>query len=294
MKPGEFTYHRPRTLAEALELYANSADARILAGGQSLIPLMSMRLATPQAIIDINQIEELATISANDQGVRFGGIVRHSELLNSTTVGAIQPLIPHTLAHVANPTIRNRGTTVGSIVHADAAGEMPMVFALLGGKLTAQSVRGQRTIGADDLFIGALDTSLAQDEIATEVFLPALAPGHGVAFEEVARRTGDYALCAVGALVGVDSQGAITTVKTGYVSVADIPVVVNHTECFPNGECSPENLEASGENALQFLDPTSDVHASARYRQHLVKVLTQRAIQAAYDHAVKANEKGGS
>lgn len=294
MKPGEFTYHRPRTLAQALELYANSADARILAGGQSLIPLMSMRLATPQVIIDINGIEELSTISVNDHAVRFGATVRHSDLLNSTTVAAVQPLIPHTLAHVANATIRNRGTTVGSIVHADAAGEMPMVFALLGGSLTAHSVRGERTINASDLFVGALDTSLAQDEIATAVSLPALPTRHGIAFEEVARRTGDYALCGVAAVVGVDADGACTSIKAGYVSVSDVPVVVDLTSQFSNGECSPSNLDQAGEHALGFLDPTSDVHASAQYRQQLIRVLTQRAVRAAYNQALNANEKGGS
>src|SRR5690625_116802 len=150
MKPAEFTYRRPETLAEALEEYAQATDAKVLAGGQSLIPLLSMRLATIGELIDINGIPELSRIEVDDTGVRFGAIVRHTELLEHAEVAQVQPLIPAALQHVAHATIRNRGTTVGSIVHADAAGEMPTVFAMLGGTLTAQSVRGAREIRSEE------------------------------------------------------------------------------------------------------------------------------------------------
>lgn len=285
MKPAEFTYHRPGTLVEALELYTRSTDAKILAGGQSLIPLLSMRLASVSELIDINGIAELSQIAVDDDGVRFGAIVRHSELLESQEVATSQPLIPAVLRHVAHATIRNRGTTVGSIVHADASGEMPMVFSLLGGTLTARSVRGTRQISAPDLFLGALDTSLAEDEIATEVFLPALPTGHGVAFDEVARRHGDYALCAVGAVAGV-TDGRLTSVRAGYVSVSDVPVTIDLTPAFPGGDVTDDNLAAAGELALSHVDPETDVHASSRYREQLVRVLTANVVRAAHADAL--------
>ena len=291
MKPAEFTYRRPGTLADALEAYAQAPDAKVLAGGQSLIPLLSMRLATVGELIDINGIPELSRIEVDHTGVRFGAIARHTELLEHAEVARVQPLIPAALAHVAHATIRNRGTTVGSIVHADAAGEMPAVFAMLGGRLTAQSVRGTWDISAPELFLGALETSLAEDEIATEVFLPALPPNHGVAFEEIARRHGDYALCAVGAIVGADPEGGVTSVRTGYVSVSDVPVAVDLSETFSDGRCSPENLAAAGEEALSHLEPASDVHATARYRAQLVRVLTARAITTAYEDARARNQQ---
>lgn len=286
MKPAEFIYRRPGSLPEALEVYARATDGQILAGGQSLVPLLSMRLATVGELIDINGIPELSYINVDSTGVRFGATVRHSELLEDQAVGSAQPMIPATLRHVAHDTIRNRGTTVGSIVHADAAGEMPMVFALLDGTLTVQSVRGSREIRTGDLFLGALETSLEPDEIATEVFLPALPPGHGVAFDEVARRHGDYALCGVGAIVATDADGRVTAARTGYVSVSDVPVAVDLTPAFEDGTLSDENLDRAAELALEQLQPESDVHATAQYRTQLVRVLTARALKAAQKNAI--------
>lgn len=286
MKPAEFNYRRPGSLPEALEVYARATDGQILAGGQSLVPLLSMRLATVGELIDINGIPELSYISVDSTGVRFGATVRHSELLESTEAGISQPMIPAALTHVAHATIRNRGTTVGSIVHADAAGEMPMVFALLDGTLTVQSVRGSREIRTPELFLGALETSLEPDEIATEVFLPALPPRHGVAFDEVARRHGDYALCGVAAIVEVDAEGRVVTARTGYVSVSDVPVAIDLTAAFGDGTLSDENLAAAADLALTQLQPESDVHATAQYRTQLVRVLTARVLRAAQKDAI--------
>lgn len=291
MKPAEFGYRRPGTLTEALTAYAEASDAKILAGGQSLTPLLSMRLASVGELIDINGIDELSSITVSEAGVRFGAIVRHSELLADDEVARVQPLLRAALHHVAHPTIRNRGTTVGSIVHADASGEMPTVFSLLDGSLTVQSVRGTREIPASDLFLGALETSLEPDEIATEVFVPALAPSHGVAFNEIARRHGDYALVGVGAVVGVDPTGAVTSVRAGYVSVSDVPAAIDLTEVFADGHVTDEALAAAGELALTQLQPEADIHASAHYRAQLVKVLTRRVVVAAHADAVaRTNE----
>lgn len=291
MKPTAFGYQRPGTLAEALTAYAAATDAKILAGGQSLTPLLSMRLLSVTELIDINGITELSTITVTDSGVRFGATVRHSELLDDPDVAAVQPMIRAALSHVAHPTIRNRGTTVGSIVHADASGEMPTVFAMLDGLLTVESVRGSREISASDLFVGALETSLAPDEIATEVFMPALPARQGVAFDEIARRHGDYALCGVGVIVGLAADGKIDSVRAGYVSVSSLPTVVDLTEAFADGVLSDTSLQAAGELALSQLEPEADIHATAHYRAQLVRVLTRRVIRASYDDAVERSNE---
>ena len=212
MKPAPFAFRRPGTLQEALETLAGEPGAKVLAGGQSLVPLLSMRLAAPAALVDINGVPGLdhvsVTTSGEGAGVRVGALARHAAVLADEGARACQPLLGMALSHVAHPTIRNRGTTVGSLVHADAAAEMPMVLRLLGGSVDVESVRGRRTIAADDLFAGPLESTLAADEIAVEAFFPALAPGAGVAFTEIARRHGDYALVGVAALV---EPGAVTS-----------------------------------------------------------------------------------
>jgi carbon-monoxide dehydrogenase medium subunit len=194
------------------------------------------------------------------------------------------------LNHVAHATIRNRGTTVGSIVHADAAAEMPVVLKLLGGSVEAESVAGRRTIAADDLFLGPLESSLRPDEIAVSAFFPALAPGAGVAFDEIARRHGDYALCGVAALVRVDGD-RVTEARAGYLSVNELPTVVDLTDVLAGhavstGSTTDEALAEAGEVALAGLDPAEDIHATAAYRAQLVRVLTARVLRAAYDDAV--------
>ena len=266
MKPAPFAYHRPTTLDEALATLAADPHAKVLAGGQSLVPLLSMRLARPSALVDLNGLPGLDTIEVTEAGVRVGALARHAEVLASADVRRSQPLVSLALSHVAHATIRNRGTTVGSLVHADAAAEMPVVLTLLGGSVEAASVRGRRTIAAADLFLGPLESSLAPDEIALSAFFPALPPGAGVAFEEIARRHGDYALCGVAALVTDDA------VHAGYLSVCDVPTVVDLTGV-ADGDL--------GDAALEHLDPGDDIHASAAYRAQLVRVLTARVVAAA-------------
>lgn len=287
MKPAAFTYQRPTTLAQALAAYAAAPEAKVLAGGQSLIPLMSMRLTSVAELIDINGIEELSDIHVErGKGVRFGAIVRHAQLHADPEAREVQPLLHAALSHVAHATIRNRGTTVGSIVHADASGEMPMILSLLGGTLTVASQDGRREIAADDLFIGPLETSLRPGEIAVEAFVPALPPRHGVAFDEIARRHGDYALCGVGAVVGLDDAGAISSVRAGYVSVSETPAVVDLSECFSTGELTEQGLKDAAELALTHLEPEADIHASADYRAQLARTLTTRVVAAAHADAL--------
>lgn len=268
MKPAPFAYHRPSTLDEALAALAADPHAKVLAGGQSLVPLLSMRLAQPSALVDLNAVPGLDGIEVDDAGVRIGALARHAAVLASPEVRRTQPLVSLALSHVAHATIRNRGTTVGSLVHADAAAEMPVVLALLGGSVEVASVRGRRTIPAADLFVGPLESSLAHDEVAVSAFFPALPAGAGVAFEEVARRHGDYAL------VGVAAVADGERVRAGYVSVGDVPTVVDLTGV-PAGE--------RGESALARLDPQADIHATAAYRSQLVRVLTERVVQSAVE-----------
>ena len=270
MKPAPFAYLRPGSLTDAVAALAGDPDAKVLAGGQSLVPLLSMRLAAPSLLVDINGLPGLDLITADDSGpepgVRIGALARHADVLASADVRRVQPLVTMALSHVAHATIRNRGTTVGSLVHADAAAEMPVVLALLGGSLDVEGPGGRRTIPAAELYVGPLESSVGHDEIAVSAFFPALAAGAGVAFDEIARRHGDYALVGAAALVDGDS------VKVGFLSVADVPTVV---------DLSGVSDDRLGDAALEHLDPGDDIHATADYRAQLVRVLTARVVRSA-------------
>lgn len=287
MKPAPFAFVRPQGLQHALEALAADPGAKVLAGGQSLVPLLSMRLASPSTLVDINALPGLDHVRVDQEGdragVRVGALARHADVLASADVRRVQPLVSLALAHVAHATIRNRGTTVGSIVHADAAAEIPMVLSLLEGSVDVASVSGTRTIPAAELFAGPLESTLRHDEIALEARFPGLAPGEGVAFEEIARRHGDYALVGVGAVVGVDGE-VVTSARLGFLSVSDVPTVVDVTATL-DGVVSDTSVPAAAGLALEHLDPADDLHASAAYRTQLVRVLTDRVLRAAYDDA---------
>ena len=287
MKPAPFHYLRPDTLSEAVEALAGTPGAKVLAGGQSLVPLLSMRLAAPDALVDVNGLDELSYVRAEEGGVRVGALARHSDVEHDTAAARVQPLLARALRLVAHPTIRNRGTTVGSLVHADPSAELPAVLALLGGHVTVVSTRGRRMLPAGELYVGPLETSLTHDEVAVEAFFPALAPGAGTAVEEVARRHGDYALCGVAALVETD-EGRVTGVRAAYLSVADVPTVVALGPALVDPSGSPPVQSAyddAADLALGRLDPPEDIHATAAYRSRLVRVLTRRAVTAAVNDA---------
>lgn len=286
MKPAPFAFRRPSSLGEALVAYAAEPEAKILAGGQSLIPLLSMRLLTVSELIDINGIKELSLITTDDAGVRFGATVRHAELHAHAEAQRIQPLLHKALGYVAHPTIRNRGTTLGSIVHADASAEMPAVLVLLGGTVTAASAGGRRTIPADELFVGPMQSALEHGEIAIEAFVPALTPLTGIGYDEVARRHGDYALCGVATEVKIADSGAVASVRAGYLSVCEVPTVVDLTAAFSGGEITDQALADAGELALAALDPETDIHASAQYRAQLTRTLTARVIRQGHIDAL--------
>ncbi|NGZ99523.1 xanthine dehydrogenase family protein subunit M [Nocardioides sp. W3-2-3] len=288
MKPAPFDYVRPGTLEEALQALAGHPEAKVLAGGQSLVPLLSMRLAAPAVLVDINALPGLDHVVADASGVRIGALARHARVLADPGVARVQPLVSLALANVAHATIRNRGTTVGSLVHADAAAEMPMVLRLLGGSVDVTGPQGRRTIAVEDLYVGPLESSLHHDEIAVEAFFPALAAGTGVAFEEIARRHGDYAMCGVAAMVAVDGD-RVTNVRAGYLSVSDVPAVVDLTDAL-GGEVTAAALDRAADAALAVLEPETDIHATADYRAHLARVLTARVVTAAYQNARKEQQ----
>jgi len=281
MKPAPFEYLRPGSLAEALQMYASAENAKVLAGGQSLVPLLSMRLAAPAVLVDLGGLDELSGISVDGSGVVISAMARHAEVERHHGVRAAQPLIAQALRLVAHPTIRNRGTTVGSIVHADAAAEMPAVLCLLDGHVVAESVRGSRDIAADELFIGPLETSLRPDEIVTRAYFPALPAGAGTAFDEVSRRHGDYAQAGVGVVVQTDEDG-VSSVRAGYISVSQTPLVLDLGAAFADGVVDEAALHRAAAIAVERVDPEDDIHASADYRRHLAGVLTRRVVAQAY------------
>jgi len=286
VKPAPFEYVRPRTVQEAVDALTEHADAKVLAGGQSLIPLLSMRLASPATLVDLNRIEELAYVRTDHAGVRIGALARHAQVQRDDAAASRQPLLRRALALVAHPTIRNRGTTVGSIAHADPAAEMPAVLALLGGTVTARSTGGERDIAAADFFVGPLESALRPDELATEAWVPALPSRSGVAIRELSRRHGDYALVGVAAMITLQGDGltaggaTVASARAAYFSIGDTPVVLDLTDA-----AEPGDWTAAAERATAAVEPESDIHASADYRRHLVGVLTRQALAAAHDEA---------
>lgn len=276
MKPAPFAWHGPRSVAQAIATLAEVGhEGKVLAGGQSLVPVLAMRLAEPAHLVDINGIVDLDRIDVTDAGVTVGALARHAAVHRHTAANRVQPLLGQALENVAHPTIRNRGTTVGSLAHADPSGEMTAVLALTGGSVTALSMRGERVIAAADFFVGPLESSLEPDELAVSAFFPAMPAGSGTAFVEMARRHGDYALAGVGAVVTPGSGGGPMTVRCGYLSVSDTPLVLDLSDAWMAGA---DDAAAAARDAV---DPGDDIHASADYRRRLAGVLTVRAIQQA-------------
>lgn len=288
MKPSPFSYHRPSSLDEALSVLAEVGhDGKVLAGGQSLLPILSMRLAAPGHLVDINRLHDLDYVRTGLDGVRVGALTRHAALERDAAAADLQPLLRQALELVAHPTIRNRGTTVGSLAHADPSGELTAVLALTGGQVTLAGAAGSRTVPAAEFFVGPLESAIAPGELAVEAFFPTFPAGSGTAFVEVARRHGDYAVCGVAAVVTLD-HGAVTAARVAYISMGPTPVTIDLTAAAPDtGLDAPGSWDAAGQHAAGLLSPEPDIHASAEYRGHLARVLTGRALAAAATRALK-------
>ncbi|MCP4168631.1 MAG: xanthine dehydrogenase family protein subunit M [Chloroflexi bacterium] len=289
MKPAPFKYHAPASLAEAIALVGEYGyDAKILAGGQSLIATMNFRLAQPAVLIDLNNIPELSYIQPiRDGGVRIGAMTRQAQVERSDLVAEVAPLLKETMPLIAHPQIRNRGTLGGSIAHADPASELPALLLASRGKILARSVRGERWIGADNCFLGIFTTALEPDEILTEVRFPGLSARSGWAVDEITRRHGDYALVGAVARVDLDGVGACQQARLVYFGVGDGPVAAWQAMAHLRGNTpSPETLdEAAQIAAAADMDPSGDIHATPEFRRHLAGVLGRRVLTKAFSRA---------
>ena len=309
MKPPPLRYSRPESMAEALGILASlGEDGKVLAGGQSLLPLLSLRLAAPDHLVDINRLAELAYIRVEDGQVRVGALARHAEVLTNPAASAAQPLLAKALRFVAHAAIRNRGTTVGSIVHADPAGEMPAVLTVLDGAVRVASLGGERLIPASEFFLGPLESAVQPAELATEALFPVLPPAAGTGFAEVSRRRGDYAVCGVAATVRLGEDGRIAEARAAYLSVGPSPLVLDLTDAAaadlagadlagaaagaPAGPAGQASFQAAVDLARQRVDAETDIHATAAYRRHLAGVLTRRALQEALGEAGERDGRG--
>lgn len=286
MKPPPFEYHRPTSVDEALTvLAAHGADGKVLAGGQSLVPVLNMRLAAPGHLVDINRLASLAYVRTGADGVRVGALARHAEVERDADAYAAVPLLRQALVNVAHPTIRNRGTTVGSIVHADPSGEAPAVLTLLGGTMELASAGGRRTVPAAEFFVAPLESALRPGELAVEAHFPRPPERSGTAWREVSRRHGDYALCGVGVLVTLDEDQLVTAASAAFISVGPTPVLLDLTDAVGGQRYDAVDWAAAARLVTSQVEPEDDIHATAAYRRHLAGVLTTRAGASAANQA---------
>lgn len=287
MKPPPFAYHAPATVDEALTDLAHLGDeGKVLAGGQSLIPLLNMRLAAPAALVDINGVADLDRIDV-DGSVTVGATVRHTALERHAQTLDACPLLRQALRLVAHPVVRNRGTVCGSIAHADPAGELTAVLALLGGTVRVERAgAAPREIAAGRFFVAPLESALTAGDLVTAVTFPRLPAGAGSAFVEIARRHGDYALCGIAAVVELDGDAAISSARVGAISIHPTPLVVDCREALTGRPPDDADaLRAAGDLVDSASQPGADLHATVAYRRQLTRVLTARAVSAAADHA---------
>jgi len=282
VKPPKFDYHAPATADEAVALLGRyGGDAKVLAGGQSLMPLLNFRLARPAALVDVNRIPALAYIREDDGTVAFGAMTRQRTIEFSPVVAARLPLLREATRWVGHLPIRSRGTIGGSIAHADPSAEYPAVLTALGGEVVAQGPRGRRTVKADDLFETYLTTTLAAEELVVEVRLPAMPAGAGHAFEEFARRHGDFAIVGIAAMI-VRTGDRCIAARLASAGAGPVPVRLRAAEeILERDGLGAAAIEAAAARAADLVQPDSDVHASAEYRRHLTRVLTARAIKRA-------------
>jgi carbon-monoxide dehydrogenase medium subunit len=297
VKPPPFEYHAPESLPEALDLLATLGDeAKVLAGGQSLVPLLNLRLARPAHLVDINNLHELTEIGTLNGGLRVGALVRQRAAERSELVHQYCPLMAEAVPMIGHPQIRNRGTMGGSLAHADPASELPAVVAALDGELVVRSAKGERTVKPADFFVSYLTTSLAADELLVELRLPAWTSGTGWAFMEISRRHGDFAMVGVASTVRLAPDQSIAEARLAYTGAGSAPVRAHDAERQLVGQPAAEaTFVAASEEAIKDLDPPSDIHATAAYRRHITKTLTRRALALATTRAgASTNGSGGN
>jgi len=286
MKAAPFQRHAPTTVDEAVDLLGSVEDATILAGGQSLVPIMRFRLAEPSNVIDINGVSGLDHLEESDGQLRIGALVRHADVDQSDLIADRYGSFADTAPLVAEPQVRNRGTVVGSVAQADPKGDWGSVLLAHEGEVVARGAEGERTIPADEFFVLPYDTSLEEGELVTEVRVEAAAEGEGSAYEKLKRKVGDYAMVGVAARVVLGDDDAIESAGIGLTSVGITNLRSEAAADVLEGEVpDAELLRRAGEAASRDADPQSDEHGDAEYKENMVRVLTQRALVTALDRA---------
>jgi carbon-monoxide dehydrogenase medium subunit len=282
MKAGAFDYVRAASVAEAVQVLAAHEDAKILAGGQSLVPLLNMRLARPAVLVDINRIGELAYVRRDNGHLTIGALTRHRAVETSGIVRRHAPLLAEALRHVGHVTIRNRGTIGGSVAHADPAAELPATCVALDALFVACGPAGERVIPARDFFRGYLQTALEADEMVTEIRVPMLPADTRCAVAELARRSGDFALVAIFAALTLAPDGTCSDARIAVAGAGEVPVRATDAEEVLKGSVPDAGVLAVAAAAVAAAtDPPSDIHAPAEYRREMAAVLTRRALHSA-------------
>jgi carbon-monoxide dehydrogenase medium subunit len=286
MKPAAFDYVVADNIEMAVASLAQAGgDAKIIAGGQSLVPMLNFRLLRPSVLVDINRIGGLAFIEEAGNNIRIGALTRHYQLETSPVIARHLPVLSHAMTHVAHLAIRNRGTIGGSLSHADPAAELPMMALLLDAELHVVSANGKRTIAARDFFLDTMTVDLAGGDIVTEIVLPKLPPKTGWGFEEVARRSGDFALAAVAVTLTV-SAGAIAQARIALTGIGPTALRASEAEALLAGQALEPGLTGRVIDAIRAaIEPETDLHASSDYRRHLTGILAGRAAAAAWSRA---------
>jgi len=286
MKPPIFDFVSPGSLQEALSLLAaGNGEAKLVAGGQSLVPMLNFRLLNPSMLIDVSRLAELRDITEQADFLSIGAATRHHELEMSSVIAKHFPVLSAAMRHVAHLAIRNKGTIGGSLCHGDPAAELPMIIQLLDARLIVQGPDSERTIKAGDFYLGALTPDIAENEILVEVRLPYLASQTGWGFEEFARKSGDFALAGAAALIKADN-GRISDARISLMGGDEIPLRATEAEEMLVGKAlEPALAEQVCDSVQDLVTPNSDLHASADYRRHLIGTMTGRALDAAWRHA---------
>jgi len=289
MKPAPFKYYAPTTVEEALAYLAEYGyDAKVLAGGQSLIPMLNFRLAQPSVLVDLNNVSELFYIRPDENsGLLLGAMTRQRQVEHDPLVAERAPLVHETMPEIAYPQIRTRGTFGGSLAHADPSAELVAVTMALNGRLRLRSQAKERWVPADEFFVGLFTTVLEPDELLVEVALPAMPPRSGGAFLQITRRHHDFCMAGVAVLVTLDDEDQCKQARLVFLSAGDGPVNARQAAEMLVGQApAPEAVRAAAEKAADDeIDPGSDIHASAEYRRHLAQVLARRALTQAFDRA---------
>jgi carbon-monoxide dehydrogenase medium subunit len=284
LKPAPFEYHQPRTVAEAVELLATLDNAKVLSGGQSLMPMLNMRFVVCDHIIDLNGIDELAYLREEDDELRIGALTRQRDIELSPIVRKRLPVLAEALRVTGHTQTRNRGTFAGSLCHLDPAAEQPAVALLCDAKVVATSRRGKRTIPMTEFLVSYMTTRLDPDEIVTEICLPLWPKRHGAAFLEFARRHGDFAMASAAVMITADAAGMIERCAITIGGVGAVPIRLKPAVDSLRGKPMDDTHFAKAAEACADIDAMDDVHAPGSYRRQLARVLTARALRQAADH----------